>query len=113
MMNFEHSVLGTPYTIKMGSRAETGLAEENMGECRIYSKTILVLIDKEECSEEELRVKVQEIVAHELLHAYLNEAGVDIENGDEEKLCDFYMKNWRKLNNSILEILDVSGYLDN
>lgn len=113
MKRLVHSVLGTEYEILFGNRDEISISEENMGECYIYSKKILVCTEKGEISEEELRVKVQEIVAHEFLHAYLNEAGVDIENGDEEKLCDFYMKNWRKLNNSILKVLDESGFLDN
>lgn len=113
MKKLIHNVLGTDYEVLLGDREEIGIAEENMGECRVYAKKILVCTEKGDCTDEELRVKVQEIVAHEFLHAYLNEAGVDIQNGDEEKVCDFYMKNWRKLNNSILEVLDESGYLDN
>lgn len=107
-----HSVLGTYYEVLLGGREEIGIAEENMGECRVYAKKILVCTDRGDCTEEELRVRTQEVVAHEFLHAYLNEAGVDLEEGNEEKLCDFYMKNWRKLNNSILEVLDKSGFLD-
>lgn len=113
MKKLVHSVLGTKYEVLLGDRDEIGIAEENMGECRVYAKKILVCTEQGDCTEEELRVKVQEIVAHEFLHAYLNEAGVDLEDGNEEKLCDFYMKNWRKLNNSILEVLDKSGFLDN
>lgn len=113
MKSLIHSVLGTSYEVLIGERDEINIAEENMGECRVYAKKILVCTDQGDCTEEELRVKVQEIVAHEFLHAYLNEAGVDLTDGDEEKLCDFYMKNWRKLNNSILEVLDESGFLDN
>lgn len=113
MKKLIHSVLGTEYEVLMGNREEIGIAEENMGECRVYAKKILVCTEQGDCTEEELRVKVQEIVAHEFLHAYLNEAGVDLECGNEEKACDFYMKNWRKLNNSILEVLDESGFLDN
>lgn len=112
MKKLIHSVLGTNYGVFFGDRSEIGIAEDNMGECRVYAKQILVCTEKGDCTEEELEVKVQEIVAHEFLHAYLNEAGVDIESGDEEKMCDFYMKNWRKLNNSILEVLDESGFLD-
>ena len=115
-MKFIHSVLGTDYEVLLGDREEIGLSEENMGECRVYAKKILVCTEQGDCTEEELRVKVQEIVAHEFLHAYLNEAGVDIglsQCDNEEKMCDFYMKNWRKLNNSILEVLDESGFLDN
>lgn len=113
MRRIIHNVLGTNYEVLFGSREEIKLPEENMGECHIYAKKILVCTEKGEITYEELKVKVQEIVAHEFLHAYLNEAGVDIEDGNEEKLCDFYMKNWRKLNNSILEVLDESGFLDN
>ena len=89
MKSLIHSVLGTDYEVLIGCRDEINIAEENMGECRVYAKKILVCTDQGDCTEEELRVKVQEIVAHEFLHAYLNEAGVDLTDGDEEKLCDF------------------------
>lgn len=88
------------------------MSEENVGECRTYSKKIMVCTEDEECTEEELQKKVQEVLAHEFLHAYLNEAGVLMGDEEEERLCDFFMKNWRKLNNSILEVLDESGFLD-
>ena len=113
MKSLIHSVLGTDYEVLIGCRDEINIAEENMGECRVYAKKILVCTDQVVCTEEEWRVEVQESVAHEFRHAYLKEAGVDLTDGDEEKLCDFYMKNWRKLNNSILEVLDKSGFLDN
>ena len=108
-----HSILGTPYQVLVGEREEIGIGENNAGECRIYSKKILVCTEKGDCTDRELLIKTQEIVAHEVLHAYLNEAGVDLDDGDEEKVSDFYMKNWRKLNNSILSILDEIGFLDN
>ena len=92
---------------------EAPIMDGNEEDVKEVEKKILVCTDQGDCTEEELRVKVQEIVSHEFLHAYLNEAGVDLTDGDEEKLCDFYMKNWRKLNNSILEVLDKSGFLDN
>ena len=76
MKSLIHSVLGTDYEVLIGCRDEINIAEENMGECRVYAKKILVCTDQGDCTEEELRVKVQEIVAHEFLHAYLNEAGV-------------------------------------
>ena len=98
-------VLGTTYEVLMGTREEIGISEEHMGECRIYAKKILVCTEQGDCTKEELKVRVKEIVAHEFFHAYLNEAGVDLENGDEEKVCDFYMKNWDKLHSSISEVL--------
>ena len=113
MKTIIHNILGTPYTVLLGDREEIDIGKNNAGECRIYSKKILVCTEEGDCTDSELIVKVQEIVAHEVLHAYLNEAGVDIDCGDEEKVSYFYMKNWRNLNNSILEILDKSGFLDN
>ena len=109
---YVHSVLGAEYTIKIGSREEVGLSEENMGECRIYSKEIMVCTEEEKCTEEELRVRTQEIFAHEFLHAYFNEAGIELDAEAEEVVCNFFMKNWRKLNNSIIEVLDDFGFLD-
>lgn len=105
--------MGTPYSVSVGSRKEINISEENMGECRVFSKEISVCTDKGECTDKELLVKTQEIVAHEIFHAYVNEAGLDLDTNLEELLATFYMKNWRKLHNSILEILDESGFLDN
>ena len=113
MNSFKHSVLGTPYSVSLGSRKEISISEENMGECRVFSKELSVCTDKSGCTEQEFLVRTQEIVAHEVFHAYVNEAGLDIDNDLEELLATFYMKNWRKLHNSVLEILDKSGFLDN
>ena len=43
---------------------------------------------------------------------FINESGVDLEPDIEEQIACFYMKNWRKMNNSILEVLDETGFLD-
>ena len=107
-----HSVLDTPYTIRLGKREMIGLSSENMGECRPYAKEILVCTTDEKCTEKELRVRTQEILAHEFLHAYLDEAGIELDEETEEKMCYFFMKNWRKMNNSIIEVLDDFGFLD-
>ena len=111
--DFKHDVLGTSYSVSFGRRDEIAMSEEFNGECRIYSKEIKVCTEKGDCTEEEMRVRVQETVAHEFLHAYFNEAGLELDPHLEESLASFYMKNWRKLNNSILEVLDESGFLDN
>lgn len=112
MIEFVHSVLGTDYTVRLGSRKSIGLNEENMGECKTYAKQILVCTEDSVCTEEELEVRTREIVAHEFFHAYLNEAGVELDPEIEEKVCYFFTKNWRKLFNSILDVLDESGFLD-
>lgn len=108
----ECDVLGTPYLVKLGKRDLIDIDEENMGECRTYAKEIRVCSVDDKCTEQELKVRTQEIVAHEFLHAYLNEAGIELDEGIEEKLCFFFMKNWRKINNSILKVLDEIGLLD-
>ena len=101
----EVNILGTNYNVMFGNKRALGMSEENAGECRVFTKLILVNTDDEDCTSEELEVRTQEIVAHEVLHAYINEAGVSCGNG-EEVVCDFFMKNWRKINNTILDILD-------
>lgn len=110
MRKMLHSVLGTQYEVMFGLRKELDIHDDYMGECRTYAKQILICTDMGDCTVEELKVKVQEIIAHEFLHAYLNEAGVDIDNCTEENVCDFYMKNWRKLNDSILFMIKASGF---
>lgn len=108
-----HSVLGTPYVFEFGDRESLELSPENIGECRVYAKKILVCTEKEDCvTEEELDLKVREILAHEIFHAYLNEAGIDLDDSVEEQLASFYMKNWRKMSDSILEVADETGFLD-
>ena len=111
MKGILHSVLGTEYEVLLGDRKELPMSEENVGECRTYSKKIMVCTEDEECTEEELQKKVQEVLAHEFLHAYLNEAGVDLDADVEEALASFYMKNWRKMNNSVLTVLDEIGFM--
>lgn len=60
--------------------------------------------------------RAEEIVAHEIFHAYCNESGnesgIDIDDDTEEKFAVWYMKMWRKMNNSILQVLDENGLLD-
>lgn len=113
MKELIHNILGTPYKIQFGKKKKIDMEEVNMGECRIYSKEIKVATDKEDCREDELRARLVEVVAHEVFHAYVNEAGLDLEPEVEELMCTFYMKNWRKLSNSVLQILDETGLLDN
>lgn len=108
----ECAVLGTPYIVKLGKRDHIGIDEANMGECRTYAKEIMVCTEDEKCTEAELRVRTQEVLAHEFFHAYLNEAGVSLDEETEEKICYFFMKNWRKMNNAILKVLDEYGMLD-
>lgn len=112
MKELKSSVLGTDYRVVLGEREEIDITPENSGECRIYSKEIKVCTDIEDCSQEELRVRTQEVVAHEFFHAYINEAGIDLQPEMEELLATFFMKNWKKLHKSIVETLGENGFLD-
>lgn len=110
MFNFlskkmDYDILGTTYHFIFGTRDKIHIADGYDGECHVFSKEILVCTDQGECTYEEMQVKVSEILAHEIMHAFLNEAGIDCEQG-EECVCNFYMKNWRKMNNLQMEILD-------
>lgn len=107
MTELKKDILGTTYTMQFsGDKKEIDLDEENMGECRGYSKEIKVYTGVEEVTRAEFDQRTAEIISHEVLHAYLNEAGLDLGEEAEERMCDFYMKNWRKLSNTILDVLD-------
>ena len=112
MKRFVHNILGTVYEIFLGEREEISLDEHNAGECRIYAKQIKVCTAKEDCDEKELRVKVEEITAHEIFHAYVNEAGLDLDENVEELLASFFMKNWKKMYASILTVLEKADLTD-
>lgn len=110
MFVLDKEVLGTTYHIQLGERNEIDLKEEFDGVCEIYKHNIKVLHSSEDdLTDLEKENRTQEVLAHELFHAYLNEAGIDLDDGVEEQLACFYMKNWRKLNNSILDVLDNLG----
>ena len=107
-----HNVLGTPYSVEFGDRGEIVIDDSNLGECKVYKKKILVCTEKYECDEIELEARTQEVLAHEMFRAYANEVGLDLDDRTEEMVANFFMKNWRKMNDSILEILDFTGFLD-
>ena len=112
MKELKIDVMGCIYKVLVGKADEIHIDKENMGECRTQGKKILVKTDKEDCNKRELEMRTQEILAHEIFHAYLNECGLELDSQVEEQLANFYMKNWRKMNNSVLECLDELGLLD-
>ena len=112
MKKLVHNIMGTDYEVLLGQKLEIGISDENMGECRNYSKKILVSTEQDDCTDRELEVRTQEVVAHEIFHAYANEAGLDLTPDNEEMVANFFMKTWRKMNNSILTVLDETGFLD-
>ena len=113
MKTQEVSVLGTPYIVKVGEREEVGLCKEHDGECRQYSHIIKVhhsLEGVDDVGERDQRT--EEIVAHEMFHAFVAESGLDISEDIEENIACWYMKVWRKMNNNILQVLDENHLLE-
>jgi hypothetical protein len=113
MIHTSVEVLGTEYDVQVGKRKELPITKGNMGECRVYGKEIYCVHNREDnCSKQERDERTSEIVAHEMFHAFANEAGLDLDDDTEERVAIFYMKVWRKMNNAILQVLDDNQLLE-
>ena len=104
------SVLGVEYSVMFGNREELELDSERDGECHLFNKTVKVLLEKDDVCicESDVNERAKEILTHELLHAFLCESGYDISEDEEERLCNWYMRVWKRLDNCIYEVLDKS-----
>lgn len=98
------SILGSVYKVLFGKRKDIKLDEEYLGECRSYSKEIKVCTDVSDCKNGELQVRNLEVISHEVFHAYINEAGLDLDENVEEMLASFYQKNHLKMEETISEL---------
>ena len=98
------SILGSIYKVLFGKRKDIKLNEEYLGECRSYSREIKVCTDVLDCREDELKVRNLEVISHEVFHAYINEAGIELDENVEEMLASFYQKNHLKMEDTISEI---------
>lgn len=101
-------VLGTTYTIKIGTKEEVGLPEDLIGMCDVYSKQISVFCGKLEDIETDgvAEIRAREIIQHELTHAYIKECGLNFSSEVEESVCTFLETNMRKLMNSALMVME-------
>lgn len=82
------SVLGTEYTIQHDLQSEM-----SDGDCGFYDKKIRIrplenMLDSEESTIEERELRKQEVVRHEVIHAFLFESGRS-EWARDEDLVDF------------------------
>ena len=106
---FSVMILGDKYIVKYGSREALQLKFNNIGECRVYEKKILICTDLEDCKEEELIERVKEVTAHEVLHAYFNSSGLELSSVApecvEEVLCSFYQKHFLKIHKTVMDCL--------
>lgn len=99
--------MGTEYTVDKNNRE---LLETNSdGECRSYSRKISVrplecmLEDAEKI--EEKKKRYEEVLRHEVVHAYFTESGID-EYSQNEQLVDWIARQMPKINKTMEEILD-------
>lgn len=79
-------ILGTEYNL---IRDDATLKDINAdGECRGYSKTIRIRPLKDmlygEASNDEKKKRYDEVLRHEVIHAFFNECGLDGYSDDEE-----------------------------
>lgn len=106
-------VLGKDYEVQLGEQKEINLPEDLSGQCAYYLNNIKVEHSMRGCdTETEKDRRTVDTVAHELFHAYIHESGVELSEEDEEKLAVWYGVMWRKMNNSILAVLDECGLVD-
>lgn len=109
MKEFSINIFGEKYTVKMGAKSEIGL-RDNIGGVKLYEREILIDTNKGDdegvYTDKGLKNKVESIIAHEIFHAYLNEAGIYIPEDLEELMATFYEKNWRRMYDSVFDILN-------
>ena len=114
MQKINTNILGSNYEVQVGKRKETGISKELMGQCCPYLHTIQVEHSMRDCeTEKERDMRTVDIVAHEVFHAYAHESGLNLPEDIEENIAVWYEKMWRRINNSIIEILDELNLLDN
>lgn len=113
MKTFHTDILGSDYEVNFGKQKKLGLSGNLDGQCAFLIRKILVEHSMRDCdTEEERDVRTANTLAHEVFHAYVHESGLDIDEYTEEKLATWYEVMWRKMNNTILEVLDDMKLLD-
>ena len=98
MKSFILDVLGVEYLIRFGNRSEVqkeGLSDEIQGETGFYDKTITIC-NEFKGSVEEQKAQIEEVLIHELTHAFLFESGM-ITYGVEETLPEWFSVMFKKM----------------
>lgn len=113
-MTIQHeNILGTYYEVSFGDIKEIGLSEDLTGQCSRFLKKIVVEHSMRDCEcETEKNRRTQETTAHEVFHAFVHESGLELEDDVEERLAVWFSRNWRKMNNTIIDLLDKLDILD-
>lgn len=113
MKELKTKVFDKEYTVKVGTIDELGLSEDLSGECSYYLNLIKIEDSMRRCEDEiEKDGRTSNTVAHEIFHAFIHESGFDLPEDVEERLAVWFACNWRRMNNSIIGILDELDILD-
>ena len=113
MKTIHTNVLGTDYEVQVGKRKEIGTPKRLSGQCCPYLHSIQVEHSMRGCNTKTERDgRTTGTVAHEIFHAYVRESGIDLDEATEERLAVWYETMWRRMNNTILDVLDELGLID-
>ena len=83
------NVLGTEYEVILNATAEEFEALESCdGYCDWSSKTIVVRAEKQDDDADKFEVFADKILRHELIHAFLNESGLQFDS-ENERMVDW------------------------
>lgn len=79
-------ILDVPYVLKIGKRSEFSLmSKEHQGETRFFTKEIFICTEFEDgFTKEDKKVVLENIIRHELVHAFLYESGFEDYASDEQ-----------------------------
>lgn len=97
--HFIVSVLGTEYTVYLGSYLDLGMKETVDGDCEVMSKTIRLRTDMKEDWDGDkslLTQYVRHVLIHELAHAFFFESGM-LDYFDDERVIEWLEVNVTKL----------------
>lgn len=103
MENHKTNILGTEYDIRHDLKDN-----ETDGITCLYAKEIKIrpledMLNEEECTEKEKILRREQVIRHELLHAYFFEAGMS-KWAYDEKLVDFLAIQFPKMVKSFTEV---------
>lgn len=100
MNKFKINVLGTDYTFLVGSREEIKIDADCQGLAKPYSKEILICDEFEGIYTVDTRRRaLEEVIVHELAHAFLYESGL-VEQSNNEALVEWISIMVRKITNA-------------
>lgn len=99
------NVLGTPYKIIFIDDMD----KEYDGSCDFTSKTIKIknFVKTDDCLDD-LKIYTEQVIRHELIHAFLDESGLRDEcQWAVEEMIDFFAIQWKKINRTLNSVMTL------